>query len=236
MRPESLQDALRQGLDALIVTPRAQNPLGAALELDRARELISVVAGHPGLLVVEDDHAGPVSGAPYESITGSSERWAVVRSVSKSFGPDLRVALMAGDQTTIARVQNRLLLGSGWVSHVLQRAVARMWSDPATPALLERASETYRTRREGLISALARRSIPASGKTGLNVWIEVGEETGVVAALLARKWAVAAGEQFRMTTPPAIRVTISTLVPEEAEALAHDLASAFTSRTRTPVA
>ncbi len=237
MLPDPLDRALRGGLDALIVTPRAQNPTGAALERERANQIASVVSIHPDLLVIEDDHAGPVSGGNYESIVGEDrENWAVIRSMSKSFGPDLRVALMAGDAATIARVEVRRLLGPGWVSHILQRAVAQIWSDSATPSLLEQATETYRARRKALIDALARRSIPARGRTGLNVWIEVREESAVVAGLLARDWAVAAGEEFRMVSPPAIRVTISTLKVDEAEAFAHDLESVSTLRARIPVA
>lgn len=235
--PHALDRALGSGLDALIVTSRAQNPTGAALEPGRAGELARVLSVHPGLLVIEDDHAGLVSGSGYRSIAAQGRaKWAVIRSVSKSFGPDLRVALMAGDQATIARVEVRQLLGPGWVSHILQRAVAQMWSDPATSSLLEQTAEVYGSRRKALIDALARRSIRARGKTGLNVWIEVPEEAAVVAALLALKWSVAAGEQFRIATPPAIRVTISTLDDHEAEAFAHDLESVTTLRARMPVA
>ncbi|MBA3628924.1 MAG: aminotransferase class I/II-fold pyridoxal phosphate-dependent enzyme, partial [Actinobacteria bacterium] len=144
--------------------------------------------------------------------------------------------LMAGDAASIARVEVRRLLGPGWVSHILQRTVAHIWSDPTTPSLVEQAAETYRTRRKALIDALARRSIRARGKTGLNVWIEVREEAAVVASMLARNWAVAPGEEFRMATVPAIRVTISTLDSSEAEAFAHDLESVSTLRARVPVA
>lgn len=237
MLPDALHRALRGGLDALIVTPRAQNPTGAALDRERANEMAHVVSNHADLLVIEDDHAGPVSGGNFESIVGEGrEKWAVIRSMSKSFGPDLRVAMMAGDAATIARVEVRRLLGPGWVSHILQRAVAHIWSDPATPSLLEQATETYRARREALIDALARQSIRARGRTGLNVWIEVREESAVVAGLLARNWAVAAGQEFRMATPPAIRVTISTLEADEAESFARHLASVSTLRARIPVA
>ncbi|HEX7832462.1 MAG TPA: aminotransferase class I/II-fold pyridoxal phosphate-dependent enzyme, partial [Thermoanaerobaculia bacterium] len=118
-----LKKAIRS-CDALIVTPRAQNPTGAAFSTRRARELRKVLASRPDLLIIEDDHAGAVAGADYISIIDRTrEKWAVVRSVSKSLGPDLRVAMLAADSLTHARVEGRQNLGVRWVSHILQRLV-----------------------------------------------------------------------------------------------------------------
>jgi DNA-binding transcriptional MocR family regulator len=86
-------------------------------------------------------------------------------------------------------------------------------------------AEDYATRRRALISALARRGIAAYGRSGLNVWIPVAGEAAAVAVLAERGWAVRAGEPYRTRTPPAIRVTISTLKPPEAERLADDLSA-----------
>jgi DNA-binding transcriptional MocR family regulator len=130
---------------------------------------------------------------------------------------------MAGDQTSITRVEGRQLLGMGWVSHVLQGIVVGLWKDPATPALLRRAEQTYARRREALVAALSDRDIPVVARSGLNVWIPVTDERAVAAALLKEGWAVARGEPFRLRAEPGIRVTIASLEEHEAE----DFASAF---------
>ena len=48
-----------------------------------------------------------------------------------------------------------------------------------------------------------------------------------VQALLQRGWGVLAGERFRLEASRAIRVTTSTLTPEEAARFADDLAGAL---------
>ena len=225
--PHGLEAALRRGVRAAIVTPRAQNPTGAALDAPRARALCALWRAHPKVFVVEDDHAGPVAGAPaFTTIPADGHpAFAIVRSVSKWLGPDLRLAFLAGDPATVARVQGRQSLGCGWVSHVLQEIVWRLWSSRDTTARLRRAEAAYAERRSSLLRALHAQRIPATGRSGLNVWIDVPEEAAVVTALAARGWAVQAGERYRLATPPAIRVTAARLTPAEAERFALDLAA-----------
>ena len=233
MLPAELRRAIRSA-QAVIVTPRAQNPTGAAFTPRRARELRAVLAARPQLLLLEDDHAGAVAGADYLSLIDKSrERWAVVRSVSKSLGPDLRVALLAADAHTHARVEGRQSLGVRWVSHILQRLVIALWRDRA-PA---RAGRAYTERRQALLRELAAHGIRAHGASGLNVWIPVTEESATVQALLHAGWAVKAGERYRIASPPAIRVTIASLEPRDARRLAAELARVLrTARPLSPLA
>jgi DNA-binding transcriptional MocR family regulator len=224
IRPADLERALGQGIDALITVPRAQNPTGAALTRGRAAELRALLDHHPGVLVLEDDHAGPVAGAPAVSLAGR-ERWAVVRSMSKALSPDLRVAAMTGDPTTIARVQGHQILGPGWVSHILQRTVAALLRDAATHRRVLRAAATYTKRRAELVGALAERGIAAHGRSGLNVWVALREERPVAEALRDAGWVVASGERFRIRAGPGIRITVASLRRGEAAELAEIIAS-----------
>jgi DNA-binding transcriptional MocR family regulator len=229
--PVDAPDAIPEAARAVVVTPRGQNPTGAVLDTRRLRRAL-----RPGLLLIEDDHLGPVAGVPARTATAGHDRWAVIRSVSKWLGPDLRLAVVAGDPTTIRRVQGRQAVGPGWVSTLIQRAVAALWADPAAAALAERAAAVYGERRRALIAALGGHGIAATGDSGLNVWIPVDHEDHAVAGLLAAGWAVTPGARFRLASPPAVRVTISTLEPDEAPRLAADLAALLRPATRTRAA
>ncbi|MGW7644736.1 aminotransferase class I/II-fold pyridoxal phosphate-dependent enzyme [Streptomyces bobili] len=222
--PQDVERALEGGARALIVTDRAQNPTGAAVGAARARALRAVLRRHPGTLLIEDDHGHRIVDLPLHPLAGTTGHWAFVRSVAKAYGPDLRLAVLTGDEVTLDRVRGRQRLGPGWVSRITQRAVARLWVDGAvdTPAV----ARAYRTRRDALIAALAERGVEARGRSGMNVWIPVPDETGAVARLLHAGWAVAPGARFRLGAPPGIRITVSTLAANEVGALADAVASA----------
>lgn len=234
LTPDELDRALSAGAVAVVHTPRAQNPTGAALDESRALELRSVLLRHPGTLVLEDDHATAISGAEALSLSiGHDGPWAVVRSAAKTLGPDLRLAVMAGDPVTVARVEGRQRLGTGWVSHVLQGLVVALYADPATLDLIRRAAQVYTDRRTGLVAALARHGLRARGRSGLNVWIPVAEEGAAMQHLLSRGWGVRGGERYRFRAGPAIRVTTADLLPDEAERFAADLAELLRGARRT---
>ncbi|MEV5439776.1 aminotransferase class I/II-fold pyridoxal phosphate-dependent enzyme [Streptomyces sp. NPDC052682] len=219
-----VREALARGARALIVTDRAQNPTGAVLSAPRARALRSVLAEYPGTLLIEDDHGHGIVELPLHPLAGATRHWAFVRSVAKAYGPDLRLAVLTGDAVTVDRVRGRQRLGPGWVSRLTQRAVVRLWADHAVDGRAVAAA--YGRRREALIGALARRGIAAHGRSGMNVWVPVPDETGAVARLLHAGWAVAPGARFRMSAPPGIRVTVSSLTQDEIGPLADAIAAA----------
>ena len=231
--PGELARALERGARALIVTPRGQNPTGAAVDPSRARDLREILGRHRHVVVIEDDYVAAVAGAPYVPLHTASDRWAVIRSLSKVLGPDLRVAPMAGDPLTISRVEGRQLLGPGWVSHLLQQAAAELWDSPATRDLLDRTAARYAERRAALVAALAGHGISAHGRSGLGVWVPLAEETTVVQQLAERGWAVSPGERFRFRTPPGIRITTTSLDPADTPGLAAAISEAVTASPAT---
>ncbi|WP_328429125.1 aminotransferase class I/II-fold pyridoxal phosphate-dependent enzyme [Streptomyces sp. NBC_00443] len=225
--PDDVRRALEAGARALIVTDRAQNPTGAVVTAARARALRSVLTDHPDVLLIEDDHGHGIVDLPLHALAGTTHNWAFVRSAAKAYGPDLRLAVFTGDPVTVDRVRGRQRLGPGWVSRLGQRALVRLWAEGAVdPA---RVAAAYAARRDALIAALAERGITAHGRSGLNVWVPVPDETGAVARLLHAGWAVAPGARFRMSAPPGIRITVATLAPDEVTPLADAVATAVAS-------
>ncbi|MCX4976205.1 aminotransferase class I/II-fold pyridoxal phosphate-dependent enzyme [Streptomyces sp. NBC_00620] len=222
--PDDVRRALEAGARALIVTDRAQNPTGAAVSATRARALRSVLEEYPATLLIEDDHGHRIVDLPLHPLAGTTRHWVLVRSVAKAYGPDLRLAVLTGDPVTVDRVHGRQRLGPGWVSHLLQRAVVHLWTSGAVDAQAVAAS--YERRRDALIGALGERGVTAYGRSGMNVWIPVPDETGAVARLLHAGWAVAPGARFRMSASPGLRITVSPLTPGDIEPLADAVASA----------
>jgi DNA-binding transcriptional MocR family regulator len=230
-QPAELAAALARGAGAVIMTPRAQSATGAAWDAGRTAELGAVLRRYPSVGVIEDDHAGPVAGVPAFSVSaGFPGRWATIRSVSKSLGPDLRLAVLAGDEATVARVAGRQGLGTGWVSYQLQELVADLWADPSVARSLRTAAEVYAGRGEALRSALRDYGITASGRSGFTCWVRVLDEDGVASSLAEAGWAVAPGQRFRIAAPPGVRISFSTLEAADAVSFASDFARALRHR------
>lgn len=223
-------DRVLDGLDAIVVTPRAQNPTGAAIDAERADDLRTVLERRPDVLVVEDDHAGPVAGAELHQVSGGQHRWAFVQSMAKVLGPDLRLALLTGDDLTTARVSARHEIGPGWVSRILQGAVNSMLRSAEVLDVLDVARREYAARRGALVDALVQRGVSgATGRSGMNVWVPVTSEQAVLSAAASAGFALRAGAPFGGGSP-AVRITVSALDTERTETVADVIAGVLSRR------
>jgi DNA-binding transcriptional MocR family regulator len=184
------------------------------------------------VLVIEDDHFALLAQAPYFPIVPpTSARWALLRAVSKGLGPDLRIAFVASDAGTAARLGMRLAPGTTWVSHLLQAAVRGLLRSELAMAHIRAAGEIYAKRREALIALIA--VLRAQGLAaqqpcdGLNIWLPLpaGADASRVAQALAQLGCcVRTGEAFAVeSVAPALRITVSTLDPAAAARFASEL-------------
>ncbi|UNK72547.1 aminotransferase class I/II-fold pyridoxal phosphate-dependent enzyme [Microbacterium sp. H1-D42] len=232
MTVEGLSAALDAGVRAIISTPRAQNPTGVSLSPARAAALREVLAEHPYVLIIEDDHFSLLSPHPYASlISPEHRRYALVRSVSKFLGPDMCLALAATDPTTAERLSMRLSPGTTWVSHLLQRLAHAQLTDADVRAQISRAAAYYAERNATFAAALAARGIPTASSDGLSLWVQLAVPARIAAERLMRRgWLARTGDEFRLdeTTPAShhLRLTVHDLSDADAERLIDDLAAA----------
>ncbi|MCR2785656.1 MULTISPECIES: aminotransferase class I/II-fold pyridoxal phosphate-dependent enzyme [unclassified Microbacterium] len=231
MTVEGLRAALAEGVRAVICTPRAQNPTGVSLSARRAADLREVMAEHPHVLVIIDDHSSLLTRRPYHSIIGPTHRrWALVRSVSKFLGPDMCLAILASDPDTADRLAMRLSPGSTWVSHLLQRLTVALVTDPDVMAAIDAAGEHYLARNRAFADRLTAHGVPCAPGDGLSLWVEVGSPArAVTEQLMRRGWLARPGDEFVLADESAahrLRLTVHTLSDADAETLATDIAAA----------
>jgi DNA-binding transcriptional MocR family regulator len=229
VRPDALRAALAGSVPvALYLQPRAHNPTGVSMTARRARALAAALRAHPGVLVIEDDHAGDIASAPPVSLGRHlPARTVHVLSFSKSHGPDLRLAAVGGPAALISAISDRRLLGPGWSSRLLQAVLVDLLGDPATVAQLELARREYARRRGALLAALSRRGVTATADDGINLWMTVADQQMAMLSLAAHGIAVAPGAPFEVSPLGAdhVRVTVG-LIRDGFEELADVLAEA----------
>jgi len=238
MTVAGLRAALDAGARAVVCTPRAQNPTGASLSAGRAAALREVLADHPYVLIIEDDHFSLLSRSPFHSLIGPGHRrWALVRSVSKFLGPDMCLAVTASDPETADRLAMRLSPGTTWVSHLLQRLVTALLTDSAVVARIEAASTHYAARNAAFAERLVAHGISAAAGDGLNLWVSLPVPARPVCEQLMRRgWLARPGDEFVLAEATAeehVRLTVHDLADADAERLASDLAAAIAAVAST---
>lgn len=228
MVPQSLEQALAGGVRALILTPRAHNPTGCSLSRGRARQIEHILARYPEVLLMIDDHFWMLASSPYRNVIPPGHlRWALIRSVSKGLGPDLRVALVASDAQTAERVSQRLASGAQWVSHLLQQMVVHGLTDTVLLAQTRAGQLAYGQARQYTMQALKKHRITFwDSDDGFNLWIPLDRDAEpVLAGLAARGWMVRSGKVFGVAQPAqGLRLTFSNLSADQATRFAADLA------------
>ncbi|MDV3220127.1 PLP-dependent aminotransferase family protein [Intrasporangium sp.] len=207
---DDVGDRLHRGPVAIVIQPRGQNPTGVSMTPTRARRLASVLAP-TACLVIEDDSAGDIASSPDLTLgEWLPDRVLHIRSFSKSYGPDLRLAALSGPAALLAPIRHARALGQGWTSRLLQRALAALLTDDASRSRVRTARAEYARRRGLVTDRLAELGIRVPGTDGLNIWVPVRDEAAAVVRLGSQGIAVAPGGPFVVDGrhhEPHIRVT-----------------------------
>lgn len=228
--PAALAEALVTPAAAVVLQPRAQNPTGVCMTVDRAEALAALLAAS-GTLVVEDDSAGAISATPALSLG----RWLPartlhVRSYSKSHGPDLRLAAVSGPTELIEAITKRRQLGQGWSSRILQRILLHLLTDPRSLEQVAAARAEYARRRAAAVERLGEFGVAVGGSDGINIWMPVVDESAALVRLASQGIGAAPGSPFAVLpdSPSHIRLTIG-LVDPDTSAVTEQLALAATT-------
>jgi DNA-binding transcriptional MocR family regulator len=230
--PREVQSIIADGVRAIFIQPRGQNPSGATITQHRLHDLIQILQTSK-TLIVEDDSAGAISGAPVQSFaTAIPDRTIYIRGFSKAYGPDLRLAAVGGHTNLIEPLMEIRSLGQGWTSGLLQRILADLLTTPETASSIERARQTYLDRRTAFVEGLAARGVRVGGSDGFVVWIPVADETAALLLLATHGIGASPGSPCVLdeTYPPHIRVTAG-LVKSDFDEVCAAIAEATRARS-----
>ncbi|MCO6007973.1 aminotransferase class I/II-fold pyridoxal phosphate-dependent enzyme [Actinoallomurus purpureus] len=231
--PAALAEALATNPAAFVYQPRAHTPCGHSLTRERAAELAALLAP-TSTLTVEDDGLGEASATPAVSIGEHLPGQTVlIRSYSKSHGPDLRIAVLGGAEETIERVRVLRSYGTGWTSRILQDALAHLLEDADARAAVDHARTVYTQRRERMAEALAAQGVVTRNSDGLMLWVPVADESAALVTLAAHGVAAAPGSRYQVRpSAPHIRIATGQL-PDDLESL-RQLADLVVLAARRP--
>ncbi len=234
---DGLRAALKTHAAAVFLQPRAHNPTGVSLSETRARELARELEP-TSTLVVEDDSAAGLATAGAISLGRWLPQQTVhIRSFSKSLGPDLRLAAISTSDGIAQALMARRRLGQGWSSRILQRLVHALLTEPGSTTQVETARAEYAARRHQLTQALTERGVVVTPGDGINVWIEVTDETAALVSLASRGIGAAPGSPFKVLADSQhhLRVTCALVVPELVDHVADSIAEASLARPWGPL-
>lgn len=244
--PDTLRRALSTGAQAVLFTPRAQNPYGASWTPSRRQALARVLAEFPSVVAIEDDQFADLASAAPGSLLSDqhlAERVIYIRSFAKAIAPDMRIAV------ALARPRLRNLLAEaksfsdGWSPRLSQRALGHLLADPETDSALDAVRRNYAARRQAALWALNESLVPhgaeVHGGDGLNLWIRLapGTDAGaVVHRAAALGVLLSPGEPFfiRPGYTDAIRMSVSSVRPDEAAQAAGRVATAILTVSTVP--
>lgn len=222
-----IQQALKNNIKALIITPRAHNPTGYSLTAEEALNIKNMLSDYPNTLILVDDHFSLISNEDYQHIIpDNAEHWAVLRSVSKFLGPDLRFCFICCDQHTANLLSRKMNAGTTWVSHLQQDIVYQLLTHPEFEQQVAKARQHYATNNQYFVELMQQKKISCAAKyDGLNVWLEEDRPQEYVKKLLEKGWSVRTGKDFFVENIQlGIRMTLSNLNDSQIKALVDDLA------------
>jgi GntR family transcriptional regulator / MocR family aminotransferase len=200
-------------VDAVMITPAHQFPLGVVLAPGRRAALLDWAA-HSGAVVLEDDYDAEYryDRQPVGAVQGlAPDLVAYAGSTSKTLAPGLRLGWLVVPEHLIQAVTAAKESDDLGTPVVEQLALADFLERGQLDRHLRRTRSIYRARRDALVAALAERLpeyAPAGVAAGLHLVVRLPEgtdERAVLEAARARGLGLSGISEHRMEPgPPAL--------------------------------
>jgi len=145
-----------EAVDAVLVTPAHQHPLGTTLSADRRNQLVAW-ARATDTWIIEDDYDGEFryDRKPIGALQGlAPDRVVYAGTASKTLAPGLRMGWLVLPDGLRREVQKRIHIKAG-VSTIDQLILADFLDSGSLDRHLRTMRPNYRTRREQLVERLA---------------------------------------------------------------------------------
>ena len=223
--PSSLNEAMLDKPVVFLFQPRLHSVTGRTVTPKRLGELADVLR-YSDAVIIEDDGMGDISSAERHSLGREfPDRVIHVLSLSKTLGPDLRLAVLSSTKAIVEQVQSYRSFSAAWTSRVLQAAGTWLLRQPETADCIAAARITYDERRNRLADALRERGMTVQVGHGLALWVPVESEPFAMVTLAAHNIAVNSGSKFCVGSSANIRVATS-MLKEGFDEVAHAIALA----------
>lgn len=154
LRVDALPDG---GVDAVLVTPAHQFPLGGELPAERRVALVAWARAH-GALLIEDDYDGEyryAGDAPVALQADAPDRVVYLATVSKTLATALRFGWMVAPPELRSDLAEAKAWADAGSSAVVQQTLAELVASGAYDRHVRRSRDRYRRRRGRLLDALA---------------------------------------------------------------------------------
>ncbi len=169
---------LRQSPVAMIWQSTAQIPTGVRTSPERMGQLLRLL-GERSCVPIEVDDVGDLSTTPLPELDAVTPNLLTLRSYEKAYGPDIRLAVIAGGGQLIEQIHGQFLIDRQWISRILQGSLAWLLGDAETQRGVRASAQEYQRRRDLLLTHL---EMPSQGTTGLCLWLPVLDEPAAVSS------------------------------------------------------
>lgn len=191
-----LKNALAMRPAAFVYQPVGNHPTGFSVTpewINRASALLA----EAHMPIIELVQAPLMHAQPWLSLGTKLPRIVIhVHAYNFFTGTDLRVGVVGGSDYYIDRMWQKLTFSSGWVSRILQNALAFQLTDPTALAEVHHYVDTCRQRHAAMLASLKRVGFDLPATDGPTIWLPVPDEYVVTNQLSSRGIVVHPGSYF----------------------------------------